>query len=90
MRLFGWEGTRCLGAGSISRWDCWTHTVVHPDGLMEDSWGKADVRDIAQRLGIVEFQLSREVLSRVVNNLQRNSPELYDAAVAKAKELIQT
>jgi hypothetical protein len=56
----------------------------------EDSWGKADVREIAQRFGIVEFRLTREAHSRVVNNLQRNSPELYDAAFVKAKELIQT
>lgn len=71
--------------------DGYVHSfVLHPDGLGEDSWGKVDVRDIAQRFGIVEFRLSREAHGRVVNNLQRNSPDLYEAAFAKAKELIQT
>lgn len=71
--------------------DGYVHSfVLHPDGMGEDSWGKADVREIAERFGVVEFRLSREAHGRVVNNLLRNSPELYEAAFAKAKELIQT
>lgn len=71
--------------------DGYVHSfVLHPDGMGEDSWGKADVREIAQRFGVVEFRLSREAHGRVVNNLQRNSPELYETAFVKAKELIQT
>ncbi|WP_137922573.1 hypothetical protein [Hydrogenophaga sp. 2FB] len=71
--------------------DGYVHSfVLHPDGMGEDSWGKADVREIAQRFGVVEFRLSREAHGRVVSNLQRNSPELYETAFAKAKELIQT
>ncbi len=71
--------------------DGYVHSfVLHPDGMGEDSWGKVDVREIAQRFGVVEFRLSREAHGRVVNNLQRNSPELYETAFAKANELIQT
>ena len=71
--------------------DGYVHSfVLHPDGMGEDSWGKADVRAIAHRFGVLEFRLSREAHGRVVKNLQRNSPELYEAAFDKAKELIQT
>ena len=64
--------------------------VLHPDGTGEDCWGKAYVDDIAGRFGVAEYRLSREVHRRVVSNLQRTSPEQYEAAFTKAKELIQT
>lgn len=64
--------------------------VLHPDGTGEDCWGQAYVDDIAGRFGVAEYRLSREVHGRVVSDLQRTSLERYEAAFAKAKELIQT
>lgn len=77
--------------GTVRGADGYVHSfVLHPDGMGEDSWGKADVREISQRFGIVEFRLCPEAHIRVVNNLKRNTPERYDAAFVKAKELIRT
>ena len=64
--------------------------VLHPDGIGEDCWGKAYVDDIAGRFGVAEYRISREAHGNVVSNLQRTSPEHYDTAFTKAKELIQT
>lgn len=78
-------------AGTRRGEDGYVHSIVlHPDGAAEDSWGRAPVEEIARRFGIAEFRLSSEAHGRVVNNLQRNSPELYGAAFSKARELIQT
>lgn len=79
-----WNGTERGGDGYVHS------LVLHPDGMGEDSWGKADVREIAERFGVAEFRLSRESHVRVVSNLQRNSPDRYGSTFAKAKELLQT
>lgn len=66
------------------------HSVVlHPDGNAEDSWGIAPLKDIAARYGVVEFSISIEEHSRVMNKLRTNTPENYERALKHAKELIQ-
>lgn len=79
-----WQGTE-YGA------DGYVHSMLlHPDGTGEDSWGKAPLDEIAARFGVAEYRLSHEVHARVVATLQRNSPERYETALAKAKALIKT
>nr|WP_315246061.1 hypothetical protein [uncultured Albidiferax sp.] len=79
-----WQGTERGDDGYVHS------LVLHLDGTGEDCWGRADVKEIAERFGVAEFRLSRESHVRVVNKLQRNSPDRYEAAFVKAKELIQT
>lgn len=79
----GWEGLKCSSDGFFHS------LVVHSDGMGEDCWGKARVDDIADRYGVAEFRVSRDAHARVVSNLQRTSPELYQAEFAKAEKLIQ-
>lgn len=65
------------------------HSVVeHPDGMVEDCWGKASPREVASRFGVVEFKTSGEDQRLIVEKLQRNSADLYVAALNEAKELI--
>ncbi|MBV5292902.1 MAG: hypothetical protein JZU58_11185 [Curvibacter lanceolatus] len=80
----GWQGTECGADGYVHS------LVLHADGTGEDSWGQAPLSDIAARFGVAEYRLSHEAHARVVANLQRNSPERYEAAVEKAKALIST
>ena len=79
-----WQGTERGHDGYVHS------LVLLPDGTGEDSWGKAPVQEIAERFGIAEFRLSSDAHRRVVSNLQRNSPERYQAAYEKAKELIHS
>lgn len=72
-------------SGSDTGSDGYVHSLVlHADGTGEDSWGKADISQIAERFGVTQFRLSRETHHRVVANLQRNSRDGYHAALAKA------
>lgn len=65
------------------------HSVVmHPDGMAEDSWGKAPLEDIASRFGAIEFKICSDEHRIVIDNLQRNSAERYEAALHDARELI--
>jgi hypothetical protein len=68
----------------------YVHSVVlHPDGMAEDSWGKAPLAEIAARFGVTQFRLGREEHQKAVKNLQRNSPDEYRAALEEAKLLIK-
>lgn len=66
------------------------HSVVlHPDGLAEDSWGKAPLNEIAGRFGVVEFTTSSAEHHIVVNNLESSSATLYEAAKQEATAVVQ-
>ena len=56
----------------------YVHSMVkHPDGTVEDSWGRVPPQHIAERFGAVEWCLNTEEHRRVVGNLKRNSPEQW-------------
>jgi hypothetical protein len=77
------EGTRRSANGYF-------HSVVlHPDGLGEDSWGKAPLHEIARRFGVVEFTASSDEHQIVVNNLKSSSADLYEEARQDAMALVQ-
>lgn len=65
------------------------HSVVmHPDGSAEDSWGRATPKEIAQRFGVLDFELSDDEQSRAVTRLWSNTPDLWAARLAEAKDVI--
>lgn len=66
------------------------HSVLlHQDGTAEDSWGRANLKDIAARFGAVEFSVSPDEHDVVVATLKRNSQEKYQAAMEDAAILIE-
>lgn len=66
------------------------HSVVmHTDGNAEDAWGKASLKDIASRFGVVDFTTCSDEHRIVVENIQRSSADLYKGALKDAIELIQ-
>lgn len=78
------EGTRRSENGYI-------HSVVlHPDGLAEDAWGKAPLKDIAARFGAIEFDISHDEHRLVVERLSRNSGDRFEIARKDAQDLIKT
>lgn len=77
------EGTRRSATGYF-------HSVVlHPDGLAEDSWGKAPLQEIARRFGVIEFKTSSDEHHTVVKNLKSSSADLYEAACQEALVVVQ-
>jgi len=69
----------------------YVHSVVlHPDGMGEDAWGKAPLRDIARRFGVEEFTINGDAHRAVVAALQQNSSIAYEIAVRDALELLKT
>jgi hypothetical protein len=65
------------------------HSVVmHPNGKAEDSWGIASAKQVAERFGVLDFEISYEEHARVVATLRRNSPEQFDEARFQAEKLI--
>lgn len=62
--------------------------VVHGNGMGEDAWGIAPVADIARRFGAIDFEVDETVHNKVVENYQRNSPDMYEAELVVARELI--
>jgi hypothetical protein len=77
------EGTKRSTEGYVHS------VVVHPDGMAEDSWGKASLQDIAERFGIIEFAISGDVHRSVVSSIRSNSDDRYMAALQEARELIR-
>lgn len=78
-----YEGTRRSESGYF-------HSVVlHPDGMAEDSWGKAPLEEIASRFGVIEFKTSSDEHRRVVEKLRQSSTDLYEIARKDAMDLIQ-
>lgn len=76
------EGTRRNERGYF-------HSVVlHPDGMAEDSWGKASLGDIASRFGVEEFMISSDEHRIVVEKIRQSSPERYEIALRDAGDLI--
>lgn len=66
------------------------HSVVlHPDGMAEDSWGKAPLEDIASRFGVIEFKTSSDEHRVAVERIQRSSADRYEIALKDALDLIQ-
>ena len=77
------EGTRRSDTGYF-------HSVVlHPDGMAEDSWGKASVEEIASRFGVIEFKISVDEHQRVVEKIRLSTPDIYEIAFQDAIEIIQ-
>lgn len=78
------EGTRRSETGYF-------HSVVlHPDGMAEDSWGKAALTEIASRFGVTEFKISNDEHQRVIEKLRQSATDLYEIALTDAIDLIQT
>lgn len=77
------EGTKRAASGYVHS------VVIHPDGMAEDSWGKAPLSEIAGRFGVIEFSTSEEAHRSVVARLCHNSNDLYSAALHEAQELIR-
>ena len=66
------------------------HSVVmHPDGMAEDAWGKASLKDIASRFGAIDFKVSGDEHRAVVETLQQNSRDTYKIALKDAIDLIK-
>ncbi len=66
------------------------HSVVlHPDGMAEDSWGKASLEEIAGRFGAIEFKISGEEHRLVVERIRLSSADLYMDALKDARNLIK-
>lgn len=77
------EGTRRSESGYF-------HSVVlHPDGMAEDSWGKASLEDIASRFGVIEFKTSSDEHRIVIEKIQRSTPDRYEIALRDASDLIR-
>jgi len=77
------EGTRRSESGYF-------HSVVlHPDGMGEDSWGKASLEDIASRFGVIEFKTSSDEHRAVVEKIRRNSADHYAIALKDARDLLE-
>jgi hypothetical protein len=77
------EGTKRSTEGYVHS------VVIHPDGMAEDSWGKASLRNIAERFGAIEFTTSSDVHRSVVSSIRSNSGDRYLAALQEARELIR-
>lgn len=77
------EGTRRSETGYF-------HSVVlHPDGMAEDSWGKATLAEIASRFGVIEFKTSSSEHQAVIAKIQASSADRYDSALQDARALIR-
>ncbi|RZL22193.1 MAG: hypothetical protein EOO96_24015 [Pedobacter sp.] len=63
--------------------------VIHPDGIAEDSWGKATLKSVAARFGVTEFKTSAEEHHLVVEKLLQNSGDRFTAALKDAVDLIK-
>lgn len=69
--------------------DGYVHSIgVHPNGMGEDAWGIAPIRDIAGRFGVIDFEISEAVHQEVVANYHRTSREIYEAELKVARSLI--
>lgn len=65
------------------------HSVnLHPDGEMEDSWGKQPLINILKRFGILEYTLSEEEHDRGNETLKRNSAEKYKTSYEQISKLL--
>lgn len=77
------EGTRRSETGYF-------HSVVlHPDGIAEDSWGKASLAEIASRFGVIEFKISNDEHRAVIAKIQTSTAARYDGALQDARKLIR-
>lgn len=77
------EGTRRSESGYF-------HSVVlHPDGMAEDSWGKASLDEIASRFGVVEFKTSSEEHRVAVDKIRANAADDYERELTDTKDLIR-
>lgn len=77
------EGTRRTESGYFHS------AVLHPDGMAEDAWGKAPLKEIAKRFGVLEFKTDNDGHHHVVKNLKSNSPDAYAAAHQEAVDVVQ-
>lgn len=82
--LPSFEGTQRSKSGYF-------HSVVlHPDGMAEDAWGKASLKSIADRFGVIEFKTSADEHRLVVETLLRTSGDQFKDAQKKARDLLDT
>lgn len=65
------------------------HSVVmHRNGMVEDAWGIAPLREVANRFGIIECTTSADEHHRVAETLRTNSGDRYQLSLEKARQLI--
>ncbi len=62
--------------------------VVHPARQAEDSWGRASTKEIANRFGVLDFELSEDRHREIVQTLKRNSPDNWALRYEEAKTAI--
>lgn len=63
--------------------------VVHPDGTLEDIWGRFPVERIAARYGIADWELSPEPHARMVADALRDRPGA-EADVEEAMRVVES
>ncbi|WP_217591119.1 hypothetical protein [Burkholderia sp. GbtcB21] len=65
------------------------HSVaLHPDGMGEDSWGKAPLSEIARRFGVSEYVTSEEEHHATIRSIKLESPDIYASKYSDAVSLI--
>jgi len=64
--------------------------ILHPDGDMEDSWGKQPAEYVLERYGIEEYTLSREEYLKVLENIKTHPYEKYNLGYTKAISFLET
>ncbi|WP_443944279.1 hypothetical protein ACJVDH_15320 [Pedobacter sp. AW1-32] len=83
---------------SVSRFhpDCgnnpgFCHAIVmHPDGSVEDSWGKQTLQQVLDRFYILEYTISTSIYQQHKLRQQMQYEELYQQAFTTAKSLLET
>lgn len=66
------------------------HSVnLHPDGEVEDAFGKQPLSNILSKFGIVDYTLSEEFQATNNRTLKENSPDKYREAYEQAKSLLR-
>lgn len=62
--------------------------VLHPDGTIEDSWGKQPIEHLSKRFNLVEYEISESEHTKVAENVKKHS-EIYAKAYLEAEEVLK-
>jgi hypothetical protein len=69
----------------------YVHSMVgHPDGTVEDSWGRVSPQHVADRFGAADWCFNAEEHKRVVEKLKLNSPDQWRRHYEDAQFLVRT
>ncbi|MFF5384210.1 hypothetical protein [Pedobacter suwonensis] len=89
-------GLQAMGI-SVSRYhpDCgnklgFCHVVIlHPDGSVEDSWGKQSLQQVLDRFYILEYTMNRDIYLLHQTRQKFESAQYYEDAYILAKSLLK-